>query len=217
MKLEYLYLDGYKSLKKVSLSFKEQESSASVNFLIGQNGSGKSSLLEAIGLIFSRIMQEEVPGFEFKIRYRMPDGTIIQVMSDIQEKMDGKLRVEIKKQGETIQTNKIPNEYLPDRMVSYCSGANHSMEEILLKSSKEALVEELYDLSLLEEEADNQQVNKILAYCEQLENNPKVLSLDAETSKFILPVLFSVFPLDLYEKDNRKEAWEYCRLREINA
>lgn len=56
MKLEYLYLDGYKSLKKVSLSFKEQESSASVNFLIGQNGSGKSSLLEAIGLIFSRIM-----------------------------------------------------------------------------------------------------------------------------------------------------------------
>lgn len=34
MKLEYLYLDGYKSLKKVSLSFKEQESSASVNFLI---------------------------------------------------------------------------------------------------------------------------------------------------------------------------------------
>ena len=215
MKLEYLYLDGYKSLKKVSLSFKEQESSASVNFLIGQNGSGKSSLLEAIGLIFSRIMQEEVPGFEFKIRYHMPDGTIIQVMSDIQEKMDGKLRVEIKKQGETIQTNKIPNEYLPDRMVSYCSGANHSMEEILLKSSKEALVEELYDLSLLEEEADNQQVNKILAYCEQLENNPKVLSLDAETSKFILPVLFSVFPLDLYEKDNRKEAWEYCRLREM--
>ena len=100
-------------------------------------------------------------------------------------------------------------------MVSYCSGANHSMEEILLKSSKEALVEELYDLSLLEEEADNQQVNKILAYCEQLENNPKVLSLDAETSKFILPVLFSVFPLDLYEKDNRKEAWEYCRLREM--
>ena len=67
MKLEYLYLDGYKSLKKVSLSFKEQESSASVNFLIGQNGSGKSSLLEAIGLIFSRIMQEEVPVFEFKI------------------------------------------------------------------------------------------------------------------------------------------------------
>lgn len=54
MKLEYLYLDGYKSLKKVSLSFKEQESSAFVNFLIGQNGSGKSSLLEAIGLIFSK-------------------------------------------------------------------------------------------------------------------------------------------------------------------
>ena len=49
MKLEYLYLDGYKSLKKVSLSFKKQESSAFVNFLIGQNGSGKSSLLEAIG------------------------------------------------------------------------------------------------------------------------------------------------------------------------
>lgn len=59
MKLEYLYLDGYKSLKKVSLSFKEQESSASVNFLIGQNGSGKSSLLEAVGLIFQELCRKK--------------------------------------------------------------------------------------------------------------------------------------------------------------
>ena len=121
----------------------------------------------------------------------------------------------IKKQGTVIQADKIPNEYLPDRMVSYCSGANHSMEDVLLKSSKEALVEELYDLSLLEEEADGQQVNQVLTYCEQLENNPRVLSLDAETSKFILPVLFSILPLELYKKDNQKEVTEYYRLREM--
>ena len=216
MKLEYLYLDGYKGLKDLSLYFQKQEFPASINFLIGKNGSGKSSLLEALGLIFTRIMQEEVPGFDFKIQYSMPDETVIRAMPDNQDKSKGKLLVEIiKKQGTVIQANKIPNEYLPDRMVSYCSGANHSMEDVLLKSSKEALVEELYDLSLLEEEADGQQVNQVLTYCEQLENNPRVLSLDAETSKFILPVLYSILPLELYKKDNQKEVTEYYRLREM--
>ena len=165
MKLEYLYLDGYKGLKDISLYFQKQEFPASINFLIGKNGSGKSSLLEALGLIFTRIMQEEVPGFDFKIQYSMPDETVIRAMPDNQDKLKGKLLVEIiKKQGTVIQADKIPNEYLPDRMVSYCSGANHSMEDVLLKSSKEALVEELYDLSLLEEEADGQQVNQVLTY-----------------------------------------------------
>ncbi len=35
MKLEYLYLDGYKGLKDISLYFQKQEFPASINFLIG--------------------------------------------------------------------------------------------------------------------------------------------------------------------------------------
>ena len=52
MKLEYLYIDGYKGLKRLKLQFKEQTGVVPVDFLIGCNGSGKSSVLEAVGLIF---------------------------------------------------------------------------------------------------------------------------------------------------------------------
>lgn len=51
MKLEYLYIDGYKGLKRLKLQFKEQTGVVPVDFLIGCNGSGKSSVLEAVGLI----------------------------------------------------------------------------------------------------------------------------------------------------------------------
>lgn len=79
MKLEYLYIDGYKGLKRLKLQFKEQTGVVPVDFLIGCNGSGKSSVLEAVGLIFTRIMQNELPGFIFELKYRMPDGTGIYV------------------------------------------------------------------------------------------------------------------------------------------
>lgn len=79
MKLEYLYIDGYKGLKRLKLQFKEQTGAVPVDFLIGCNGSGKSSVLEAVGLIFTRIMQNELPGFIFELKYRMPDGTGIYV------------------------------------------------------------------------------------------------------------------------------------------
>ena len=36
-------------------------------------------VLEAVGLIFTRIMQNELPGFIFELKYRMPDGTGIYV------------------------------------------------------------------------------------------------------------------------------------------
>ena len=71
MKLEYLYIDGYKGLKRLKLQFKEQTGAVPVDFLIGCNGSGKSSVLEAVGLIFTRIMQNELPGFIFE--FKIPD------------------------------------------------------------------------------------------------------------------------------------------------
>ena len=63
MKLEYLYIDGYKGLKGLELRFKEQHSPVAVDFLVGKNGSGKSSVLEALGLIFTRIMQKRTSRF----------------------------------------------------------------------------------------------------------------------------------------------------------
>lgn len=47
MKLDYIYLDSYKNLKDFEVTFNE---GSSVNALIGNNGSGKSNVLEALPL-----------------------------------------------------------------------------------------------------------------------------------------------------------------------
>lgn len=221
MKLEYIYLDGYKGLKDLSIRFKEQSSPAAIDFLIGRNGSGKSSVLEAIGLIFTRIMQNELPGFPFEIMYRMPDGARICVKPQEQATYDDrgrriKLCVEVEQDGERSRYDAIPNEYLPDRIITYCSGANSSMEEILVSSPRDSLVSDLYDLSVQEsEEQDMELKNEILDFYERLDVNPRVLYLDAVTSKIVLPVLCAVLPLDVENTDGKEETLNYFRLRNM--
>lgn len=118
MKLEYLYIDGYKGLKRLKLQFKEQTGAVPVDFLIGCNGSGKSSVLEAVGLIFTRIMQNELPGFIFELKYRMPDGTGIYVKPQKKGFCDASGQEEkaicgTGKKWENPQLYSIPDEYLP--------------------------------------------------------------------------------------------------------
>lgn len=237
MKLEYLYIDGYKGLKRLKLQFKEQTGVVPVDFLIGCNGSGKSSVLEAVGLIFTRIMQNELPGFIFELKYRMPDGTGIYVKPQKKGFCDAsgrrrKLYVELKKNGKTQQLYSIPDEYLPDRIISYCSGANSSMEDILIRSPRASLASDLYDLSLAmdvengegpvsgKEEhpgessvARGEAAEEILSFYERLDVNPRVLFLDAVTSKFILPALFAVMPFDMQDDRISEKALRYATLR----
>lgn len=237
MKLEYLYIDGYKGLKRLKLQFKEQTGVVPVDFLIGCNGSGKSSVLEAVGLIFTRIMQNELPGFIFELKYRMSDGTGIYVKPQKKGFCDDsgrrrKLYVELEKNGKTQQLYSIPDEYLPDRIISYCSGANSSMEDILIRSPRASLASDLYDLSLAmdvengegpvsgKEEhpgessvARGEAAEEILSFYERLDVNPRVLFLDAVTSKFILPALFAVMPFDMQDDRISEKALRYATLR----
>ena len=237
MKLEYLYIDGYKGLKRLKLQFKEQAGVVPLDFLIGCNGSGKSSVLEAVGLIFTRIMQNELPGFIFELKYRMPDGTGIYVKPQKKGFCDTfgrrrKLYVELEKNGKTQQLYSIPDQYLPDRIISYCSGANSSMEDILIRSPRASLASDLYDLSLAmgagagedpgsgnEEHpgetrvAQGEVAEEILSFYERLDVNPRVLFLDAVTSKFILPALFAVMPFDMQDNNISEKALGYASLR----
>ena len=44
MNINYIYVDGYKNLKKLELSF---DIDSAVNARIGNNGNGKSNVIEA--------------------------------------------------------------------------------------------------------------------------------------------------------------------------
>ena len=139
---------------------------------------------------------------------------------------------ELEKNGKTQQLYSIPDEYLPDRIISYCSGANSSMEDILIRSPRASLASDLYDLSLAmdvengegpvsgKEEhpgessvARGEAAEEILSFYERLDVNPRVLFLDAVTSKFILPALFAVMPFDMQDDRISEKALRYATLR----
>lgn len=66
MTLTYLYIDKYKNIQNKDFDF-----SKNIGYiaLIGENGSGKSNLLEAISIIFSCLYNEQDAPFNYKIAY----------------------------------------------------------------------------------------------------------------------------------------------------
>ncbi|MDQ6468869.1 hypothetical protein RCC94_15325 [Exiguobacterium acetylicum] len=71
MKILKLQLDGYKQFENFETNFLNENSTSQSNykFIIGENGKGKTSLLEAIASIFSSTTIDQLPGFNFYIEY----------------------------------------------------------------------------------------------------------------------------------------------------
>ena len=57
MRLKKLYVDNYKNLKGFSIYF---ESESGLSILVGNNGSGKSNILEVISGIFHDLYKEKI-------------------------------------------------------------------------------------------------------------------------------------------------------------
>src|SRR5712691_2999544 len=69
MRLDRVYIDGFKNLKDVEIDFNEGRLTTVV---IGQNGSGKSNLIEAITDVFRYVdMNRGAPRFRYEIDYRI--------------------------------------------------------------------------------------------------------------------------------------------------
>ena len=98
MKLKYIKINGYKNL-----DFKITFPDDGVAVLIGNNGSGKSNVLEAISLVFGYYYDNSLidkPNFDYVIRYEK-DGQSIALTNKIE------------------QINKT---LLPDKVICYYSG-----------------------------------------------------------------------------------------------
>ena len=77
MKLKRLYIKEYGILKDFVLEFPE-EAENNISVFIGENGSGKTTVLEAITKIFSWFINGDNPKFEFKLEYRIRFSEIIE-------------------------------------------------------------------------------------------------------------------------------------------
>ena len=72
MRLKRLKIDGFKNLNNFELDFTEKDGTT---VLIGNNGSGKSNVLEAISAIFTGLFKmstpQRKPKFEYEIEYEL--------------------------------------------------------------------------------------------------------------------------------------------------
>lgn len=74
MKINYIYIDGYKNLNKLELSF---DKDSSVNALIGNNGCGKSNVIEALTKVFTCVYNNLDVNFVYEVHYMIDENEII--------------------------------------------------------------------------------------------------------------------------------------------
>ncbi|MNW39911.1 hypothetical protein D3C74_170130 [compost metagenome] len=194
MKLNLIYVEEYKLLKKFTINFHESTNSpyrASCRFLIGQNGSGKSALLEVISLIFTRIMQDESPGFRFQIDYSIVlNGreTKISVWN-----LDGPLTYSIDGNIQDIQMNPFSNrqEYHPTKILAQSTGPNNMLDDVLLQTPEDALISDVYDYisDPKREVEDAAGLDRLLSKIERLYEDPRYLFINGETALYVIITL----------------------------
>ncbi len=122
MRLKRLWVDGFKNLNDFKLDFTDKEG---ITVLIGNNGSGKSNVLEAISAIFTGLFKmstpQRKPKFEYEIEYIL-DGNDYKLAL---KKHGEEYRYNFHKDQIHIQTTTFksnPSLYLPSSIIAIYSG-----------------------------------------------------------------------------------------------
>lgn len=123
MRLDKVYIDGFKNLKQLTADFDENRLTTVV---IGQNGAGKSNLIEAIISIFRWVdLRRSEPRFHYRLDYRI-DGVKVALSNLADEPaiaVDGKAvtRAEFERR---------KGEWFPDLVFGYYSGGSRRLESL---------------------------------------------------------------------------------------
>lgn len=120
MRLDKLYIHKFKNLEDFCVDFDE---SSLTTVIVGQNGAGKSNLLEAIVLIFRNLDLGEPPGFAYELDY-YTRGRKIHVSADPDRE---NRQVQVSSDGEIFPRSRY-HEVLPNHVFGYYSGPSGRLE-----------------------------------------------------------------------------------------
>jgi ABC-type cobalamin/Fe3+-siderophores transport system ATPase subunit len=138
MRLLELYLEDYRVLRKLPLRFGEltedEDSTYTLSFLVGVNGSGKSTVLRALVDILRRLEQKGPIPTQFRLEYIVGTGNERRhLVVENQPDQDGKLSL-------SVVENDIPVAFaayhLPNRVVIFTTGNEQEWEELATTSSQ---------------------------------------------------------------------------------
>jgi predicted ATPase len=123
MRLDKVFIDGFKNLKQLEVDFDE---SKLATVLIGQNGAGKSNLIEAITQVFRWVdLRRHEPHFRYRVDYRISGAkvTLSNVPGEPFIRVDGK---EVKR----TEFESRKTEWFPDLVFGYYSGGSRRLETL---------------------------------------------------------------------------------------
>ena len=126
MKLNKLQINGFNILQ--DSFFIDFDNASNLSILIGKNGSGKSSILEAVGIIFKSLHKGSNIPFSFVIDYNLGDKHIgIQNIEEFTIRINNDIYPigEFKYLRETQGLN-----IFPDNIIAYYSGSNERLKKI---------------------------------------------------------------------------------------
>lgn len=156
MRLDKVYIDGFKNLKQLTADFDE---SRLTTVVIGQNGAGKSNLIEAIISIFRWVdLRRNEPRFHYRLDYRI-DGVKV-TLSNLPD--EPAIAVEGKAVTRT-EFERRKDEWFPDLVFGYYSGGSRRLESLF-----DAHQRRYYDDIKLEENPSlvaKAQTERRLFYC----------------------------------------------------
>lgn len=125
MRLDKLHIRNFKNLQEFSIDFDE---SVLTTVLIGQNGTGKSNLIEALVIIFRDLDLGDDPEFGYQLTYTCR-GQRIEIDAD----PDRADKMSITVDGKSIafrQFSQAPYRmYLPSNVFGYYSGPSRRLEQ----------------------------------------------------------------------------------------
>jgi len=209
MKLIRVWIDGYKHLQNTNVSFNDVpgegifKDALPIRFFIGLNGSGKSVFLEALCLLFSRVVQNEVPGFGFSLTYcicRQEKNFHVTVRNGTGAyKLDIQVREDEHSQPYTIPSFAERMDLLPDYVFTCASGRNNNFHDIMVQSPKTSLYSDIFDASMLGKSrlsAENRkmEIKQVLRSLKRLEENPICIFIDEQNAVFTLIAFFAALP-----------------------
>lgn len=156
MRLDKVYIDGFKNLKQLTADFDE---SRLTTVVIGQNGAGKSNLIEAIISIFRWVdLRRNEPRFHYRLDYRIDSVKVS--LSNLPD--EPAIAVEGKAVTRT-EFERRKNEWFPDLVFGYYSGGSRRLESLF-----DAHQRRYYDDIKLEENpalVAKAQADRRLFYC----------------------------------------------------
>lgn len=176
MRLDKVYIDGFKNLNDVTIDFDESKLTA---VIIGQNGAGKSNLIEAITTIFRWVdLRRAEPQFRFQVDYRI--GGFSVCLSNLTGKFVCQVDSAIVTRAEFERKK---SDWFPDLVFGYYSGSGRRLEALFDSHQRR-----YYDTIKISDDADacaNALEERRLFYCRPIHGVLALLSFFAFPDKAV--------------------------------